>query len=298
VAGSAAEELRRAAVVARVGSRTISVADLEDRLARVPRFQLRTFGRDAQEIRRRFLDEVLVRDALLAEGAASEHIDKGIVFEQAAGRALSTATLQHLRSEIGSPAAIPLDEVRRYFDANPERYVGKPRLSIWRILCRSRDEAALVLAEAKKDGSVQTFTRLAREHSADKATSLRGGNLGFLDPKGISNEPGVSADAAIVVAAEGVKDGEIVPTPVQEGTGFSVVWRRGTIAGASKTFEQATPMIRDSLVAERRELAEKALIDRLRAAKVRDEDVSLLGSFDVKIDDGTLVPRKHPHAAN
>ena len=61
------------AVVARVGTRTITAADLERRLNNVPPFQLRSFGSTPDEIRRGFLERVLVREALFAQGAE----DKG-----------------------------------------------------------------------------------------------------------------------------------------------------------------------------------------------------------------------------
>ncbi len=43
---------------------------LERRLAMVPPFQLRTFGATPTEIKRNFLERVLVREALLAQGGA------------------------------------------------------------------------------------------------------------------------------------------------------------------------------------------------------------------------------------
>jgi hypothetical protein len=55
-----------------------------------------------------------------------------------------------------------------------------------------------------------------------------------------------------------------------------------------------TVQIRDTLWRQKNEAAEKALIEKLRAEKVKDEDDSLLGSFDVAVMDGTIKPRKRP----
>jgi hypothetical protein len=100
-----------------------------------------------------------------------------------------------------------------------------------------------------------------------------------------------------MAAARNVKDGELVPTPVQEGTSFAVAWRRGTIAGQHFTVEQVAQQIRDILWHQKAELAEKTLMDRLRADKVKDVNELLLGTFDVAVTDGTIKPRKKPGQA-
>ncbi len=285
---------RRAAVVAHVGPNVVTVGELEDRLAPIPRFQLRTFGATANEIARTFLDQVIVRDALLALGAQDKHIDRDPAVKFQIDRTLSGATLRKVRQQLGIANAIPMDEVKRYYEANRARYDMKDRVNIWRILCATREEAQTVLDAARKDPTVQSFTQLARDHSLDKATNMRGGNLGFAGDDGVSNEPGVRVDPAIVAAARAVKDGEFVATPQPEGTSFAVVWRRGTVPGQHYTVDQVAQQIRDALWHERAEAAEKALMDKLRADKVRDVNELLLGTFDVKVMDGNLTPRKRP----
>ena len=68
-AQSDAEVARRAKVAARVGPRTVSVGDLEDRLAGIPSFQLATFGASREEVIRAYVDQVVVRDLMLASAA-------------------------------------------------------------------------------------------------------------------------------------------------------------------------------------------------------------------------------------
>jgi len=74
-----ADAARRAKAVAVLGagaaSRTIAVGDVEDRLAAMPGFQRGTFGGTADGIRRRFLDEVLLREAVLALGAQAARLE-------------------------------------------------------------------------------------------------------------------------------------------------------------------------------------------------------------------------------
>jgi peptidyl-prolyl cis-trans isomerase C len=285
---------RRAAVVAHVGPSVVTVGELEDKLAPIPRFQLRTFGATPQEVARKFLDQVIVRDALLALGAEDAHLDQDPATKHAIARTLAAATIRKVREQTGIANAIPMDEVQRYYDAHRGRYDMQDRVNVWRILCATRDEAQTVLDAAKKDPTFTTFTQLARAHSMDRATYMRGGNMGFAGDDGVSNEPGVRIDPAIVAAAKTVKDGELVPAPVQEGTSFAVVWRRGTMAGQHHTVDQVAQQIREVLWHQREEAAEKALTDKLRADKVKDENDILLGTFDIAVTDGTIKPRKRP----
>jgi peptidyl-prolyl cis-trans isomerase C len=294
---SAALDAHRSTVVAHVGLRAITAGELENDLARVPRYQLRVFGTTAPEVVRGFFAKVVLPDVLLSLGAEDRHLAREVEVEQALDRTLSSATLREVLASVGPSGAVSPDEVQRYYDSNRARYDAKDRVYIWRILCATREEALAVLAEAKKDGTVPTFTKLSRDHNLDKATALRGGNLGFVGEGGVSSEPGVLVEAAVLKAAQGVKDGELVSTVVPEGTGFAVVWRRGTQPAVHHTVDDVRAQIQDAILRQKRETAEAALLGKLRAAKVSEVNESLLGTFDVAVDDGTIGPRKRAPSA-
>jgi peptidyl-prolyl cis-trans isomerase C len=288
------DKARRAQIVARVGDRTIALGELENRIAEVPRFQLTTFGATPDAIRRKFLDEVLVPDLLLARGAQDNHLDTELPTSARIERALANATRRALRAQVGTAAAIPDADVKRYYEENRARFDAPVRVNLWRILCATREEAAMVLSGARKDATVATFTALARDHSIDKATALRGGNLGFVAPDGTSNEAGVKVDPALVRAVDNVKDGELAPAPVQEGSYFAVVWRRGTVAATRRGVDEVAGQIRDTLWKQRTEDAEKKLIDDLRAAHVSEVNEALLNTIELGASDGTVSPHRRP----
>jgi peptidyl-prolyl cis-trans isomerase C len=255
------EAARRAQVVAHVGpTRTITVAEEEDRIAALPPFQRTTFGQDADTIRRAFLMQVLLPDSLFGLGAEAQKLDSQQPAAFQLERARSQATIRAVRDRIGPASDIPMSVVQGYYDENRARYDTPERYQIWRILCKTEDEAKDVLAQASKSLDIKTFGDLAREHSLDKATNLRAGNLGFLSPDGVSNEPGLKVDPAVVRAAQGVRDGQLVPAPVPEGDGFSVVWRH------------VAAQIRDTLWKARVKEATDKLVASLRASKLRDFD--------------------------
>ena len=283
---------RRAKVALRVGERTVTVGELEDRLAGIPPFQLVTFGVSRDEIVRAYVDQILVRDLLLATGAEKRGLAKDVPTRHQLDRALSNATLRKAHAQYPSAAAIPLDDVKKYYDENRTRFDSPERVNVWRILVKTRAEADLVLEAAKKDPTPQKFNDLAREKSLDKATNLRGGNLGFLAPDGTSNEAGFKVDPEIVKAAQTVKDGEFVAAPVAEGPNFAVVWRRATVAPNKRTLEESTAQIRAAIYRERTEGSEKKLIDGLRAKNLKERNESLLGIIELRpFDAGLSLPR-------
>ena len=147
---------------------------------------------------------------------------------------------------------------------------------------------------AKKDATVSNFNALAREHSIDKATNMRGGNLGFLSPDGTSNEPGLKVEVDVVKAVQKVKDGELVPEPVAEAGNFAVVWRRGTVAPSKRSIEDVTGQIKDTLFRERVDKATQKLLDDLRAKDVKDVNESLLAIVEVSPADGTISATRRP----
>lgn len=286
------EATRRAKSVLTVGSRHITVGELEDKIAAVPLYQLPDFGSGREGIARGFLEKALERDLIFAEGAEVRGLDKQPPTKQLLERVLSGYALRSVRTTLPSADAIPAEDVKKYFDENHGKFDAPERVNVWRILCKSHDEAVSVIDLARKDPTIAKYNDLAREHSIDKATNLRGGNLGFLAPDGVSNEAGVKVDPAVVKAAQSVKDGELVKDPVPEGSSFAVVWRRATVPPTHRSLEDATPQIRSALFRERTERAEKELIADLKKKNVSEVHEDLLGQIELRPFDAGITPSR------
>ncbi len=279
-------------MVLTVGTRKVTVGELEDHIAGIPPYQLATFGGSREAVARAYLEQVLVRDLVLAGGAEKRGLDKQLPTSQLLARALSSAALRKSHTTYASAAAIPDEDVRRYYEENRSRFDSPERINLWRILCKTRDEAATVLEAARREPTIAKFNDLARDHSIDKATNMRGGNLGFVGPDGASNEAGVKVDPALVKAAQTVKDGELLAQPIAEGAGFAVVWRRGTVPANKRTVLESSAQIRAALFRERTESGEKKLIDDLRAKHVKELNAGLLGLIELRpFDAGLGLPR-------
>jgi peptidyl-prolyl cis-trans isomerase C len=295
---SPAELARRSAVVVRVGTKEITAGEVEDRLAAVPRFQLATMGDTADAIRRKFIQDVIVPEVLVSAGAVKQHVDQEIVIQNNLRRALANATMRVARSQVPALGSITMDEIRKFYGDNRNKFDSPVRYGVWRILCATREEAAAVLEAAKQGLNTENFSKLAREHSVDKATNLRFGNLGFVDTDGNSNEAGLKVDPAIAKAAAAVKDGQLVPQPVKEGQGWAVIWHKGTVPAAHRTAEEAAPQIREAIHRERMDEAAKAMIEKLRREHLTDFNEGMLNGIDVSSVDGEVMPRRRPGQAS
>ena len=289
---SADEVARRSAVVAKVGASTVTLGELEDKLALVPNFQRPVFGKTDDEIKSRFLDDVLIADALVAEAATKEKLGARVDLRLRMARARAEATLRATRAEVPAASTISKEDVAKYYEAHVDRFVLKERMQLWRIMVRTEAEANEILDLMKKDGTPKEFGRLAREKSLDKATNLRNGNLGFVAADGTASEAGIRVAPALAAAATKVKDGELVPQPVPEGDFFAVVWRRGSTAAKKQTVDQASTEIRDAIVREGVEKRTKALIEDLRKKNLTFLDHAGLASFDIHVGDATISVRK------
>jgi hypothetical protein len=269
-------------VVARIGAAAVVTStSLEARIAVMPAFQRATFGSTAVAVARRYLEEVVLPERLVDAAAHDARLEEKPAVSFEVDRVLSGATVRAIRARVGDPSTVSTADVHAYFDANRVRYDAPERYQLARILCRTRDEAMTVLAAAKADSTPKTFADLARDHSQDKATYLRGGDVGFVTGDGTSNEPGLKVDPAVVKAARTVADGEFVAQPVAEGDFFAVVWRRGTVAARRRTADDVAPQIRDAIAKARVKEETDKLVAALRATRVRDENAAPLDTLEL-----------------
>jgi peptidyl-prolyl cis-trans isomerase C len=279
-------------VVAKVGPRIVTARAFVQRLRKVPEFQLVTFGSSPSEIKRNFLEQVVIRDELFAQGAEVKKLDQVTRARERIDHALRTARINLLKENLDvSPA-----EIAAFYAENKARFDAPERIAVTRILCATRGEAQSVLAEAKANASPQRWNELAREHSLDKATSMRGGALGFLAEDGSSSEASVRADPAIFAAARKVKDGELVPAPIEEGKAYAVIWRRGSTPAVHRTLEEETAPIRQVLARRKLGDAVKSLTDALRSGLKIEEHPELVDLVEVG-PEGTVNQRKRPGVA-
>jgi peptidyl-prolyl cis-trans isomerase C len=167
-------------------------------------------------------------------------------------------------------------EIERYVAEHPRDYQKPLRIRIFRLLVKQEDKANELLAQLGGPVDLLRFRALCRDHSIDKATHERGGDLGFVWPDGSTDVPEVSADPALYAAALPLKEGQLAPQVVKEGEHFALVWRRGSLPKET-TGEAARARIAALLRERAVEQQISALLDQLKKDAVRDRADVLLG---------------------
>lgn len=265
-------------VVVTVGPVTMRASDVARRLAAMPAFQRATLGSTPGEIRKHFVETVLVPEMLDGASAEGRPLERSAPVQHQMRDALRRALIESVRKD-ALAAGVPDAEVTAYYDAHRDDYRKPERIRIFRILLDDEILATKVLADARGLGGPERFSQLAREHSVDAATKLRSGALGFVFPDGRTDVPQLTVDPALYAAASKVRDGELCPSPVREGTHFAVVWRRGTLPALDRSLDGERLAITALLVRQRVDAAVKTLLEDLRKRDVRDENPALLDAL-------------------
>jgi len=280
-------------VVLRVGSQTMTVRDVERRLDRLPEFQRVTYGSTPDEVKRNFVQQVLVPELLFAQGALDRGLANDEQVQMRERDLLKSVLLESMRDDAVSPDKVSPEEVLAYYEQNKDRYNSPARVAIWRILAATPEQAQQILDRVKKDPTPRTWTEIARDQSLDKSTHLQGGNLGFLTADGTSADGKTRVDKAIVEAAMRIADGELVDHPVPEGSGFAVVWRRGSMPAVSRSLKDEEQTIRRLIARERSTRAQEKLIAELRSRDARMVNPNAVDLIDVR-STGEVGPRAKP----
>ena len=127
-ADDAGDAARRAVVVAQIGP----TAHHHRRRARgpprrtCPRSSAPPSASDPATVRRAFLEQVLVPEALESLGADGEKLDQQLPTSYALERARSQSVVRAIRARLGPESAIPMEDVQKYYDENRDalRHAG------------------------------------------------------------------------------------------------------------------------------------------------------------------------------
>jgi parvulin-like peptidyl-prolyl isomerase len=266
-------------VLARVGGKTITVAEYVAALQNMDEFDRVRYSAPAR--RRELLDE-MIDVKLLADEARERGYDKDPMAEQETREILRDAVLRKVRDTAPAPNDIPDSEVRAYFDAHKGDFHDPERRRVGAIVLPSEGAASSVLAAALKATPVE-WGELVRSRSvdpqgkADVAIDLVG-DFGFVsppgDPRGTNERIPEEVRAAVFEVA---KVGDILPRVVPSDHRYYVVKYEGRSEAHDRSLQDAERSIRVKLAQDKRRAAEDALLADLRK------------QYPVRIDEAALA---------
>jgi peptidyl-prolyl cis-trans isomerase C len=286
-ASAAGLALANGGPLATVGSISIDASSFRQRAARVGALDWGELGATWPERRRRFLDEVLITDALLALAAERAPPAQPSARDRALALTLDAAIVRETSQLVASDA-----EVRAYRERHAGEFQTQRALGIWRILLATEAEARAVIAELAKP-SADAFSRLARERSIDRATHMRAGNLGLVAADGQTAVPELRVSPALFAAADRVDDGELVPEPVREGDHFAVVWRRSTRAASAWPEAEMATTIAARLAETRASAARQRLLESLRRDHLGEYHPEAAAAYEPSFPEPTAARSRH-----
>ncbi len=173
-------------VLAKVGTKTITQADLEAKVAMLPpQFRARY---ETPEGKQKLLDQT-IKFSLLSQEARSKGIHKKDDVAKKIEEITSNIIIQELtKSEISDKVTVDDAAIKKYYNENKKAYLKPEKVKANLIFFQAKQEASSADKKVAKEKAEKTlkklkkgedFEKLAKELSDDKRTKRRGGSTGF-----------------------------------------------------------------------------------------------------------------------
>ena len=265
---------QREVVVARIGDHTITLGEIEARLAREPAVVRSQFG--SVQKRKEYLTS-LVQFELLAAEAARRGLANDPEVLEAAKQAMIRKFLADTAVDAVKPDAFTDADLKTYYDANPGLYHKPEQVEVSHILVKDAATAERIAKElrAASEGApaklVLAWNDYVGRLSLDPSTVPYLGSLGVVSktpPQGATPEEleRLARVPAEVIAAAMGRETFTIGTPVQSPAGWHVLMVTSKSPAVDKAFDDVKDSLRARLVKRERDLRRQKLIDALRAA--------------------------------
>lgn len=273
-------------MVARVGSLTLTVPELERRINAQSPFVRARFNspeRVTEFVENQIRFEVLAIEAFarnLHEDAEIQESLKKILVQKLTRQEFDSLSLQDVTD----------DEIKAYYGSHTEDYNKPAMVRASHILIPFGDDkdAARSLAERVRTKAADpttisdraVFQALVTEHSKDAETVRTGGDLRYLTAAEWEKRFGTATQKALFASDTA---NEVLPV-MESDKGFHIVKRTGRRKPIERTYEQVSNQIRNVLYREKRSAAFDAFIDGLKNKHGVQLDAANIADIQVRQD--------------
>lgn len=246
------------APLAKVDDAVITVRQLQDSIDRQsPYVRARYASREQKRI---FLDN-MVRFEVLAREAERRGYGRDPEVVQTMKSAMITKLLKAELAAGVKPEDIPEADLRAFFDANRPRFDKDEEVRVSAIVLGGQKQADDIarLARGAQGQSNKGFRDLVSRHSVDEESKLRGGDLRYF------GRDSTEVPEPVVEAAFGLARTGDVAGPIAAGKRFYVIKQTGRRAAVQRSFDSAKREIQNELYKQRRDGAQRRLVEQLKA---------------------------------
>lgn len=250
-------------MVGKVGDFVLREADFERLLASQPP-EVQQGVQSSPEQRSAFIRQFLLTKAVAAKARKEGFDRKPEVRELLANLLDQYIANRYVAKEVTSGVTVTDEELKSYYREHEKELLVPVSVRARHILipvgqnsspeekAKARAKAEQLLEQIRKG---EEFAKLAKEHSEDRDTAARGGELGLLSPGG-SNSPEFEK------AAFSLKTGEVSGI-VETAFGYEIIKVDQRNEQRRATFEEAREYIRNILMEQNREKSVRQFLEKL-----------------------------------
>lgn len=218
---------------------------------------------------RRFLD-YLIDQEVVAQAAEAENLD--MVRENEWALHITRQNLLYTAyndKHFGENVVVPEDEIEAVYEADPEAYRNRGRMTAQHIQCRSKEKIDQAWAELQ-DGT--HWSKVCPKYTEDSTTYEQNGSLGWFNPDGYVIGMGFAPE--FTEFAFSIEENTLAP-PVKIGDNWHIIRTGAKYPGEIQPLEE----VRERIARQMRPvLAREQFDDRLRKLK-QDAGVKYFGEF-------------------
>lgn len=293
---SPADLERRALAVVTYDGGEVTVGELEDAIAQSSPFaQQRALEPAAL---RALLDRSIRFEMMAAEAERRGYAQQDSVAQAVRQNSVQLMIKREVDEKV-TPAAVPADEVAKYYQEHVSEFVRPQMRRASQILLANEADAKALAAQVKA-ADMRAFRELARQKSVDETNKLRGGDLRYFDPTGKPEEAGAEIDPALVKAAYALKNSGDKSDIIKTSAGYAYLMLTGVRPAHEESLKQAEERIRMRLWRQLREKAIDALYQELKQTQAPVTHPELLDAIVFAAEPasapGKGAPTDHPHA--